>query len=377
MKKFVAVILSVILFIGSTVAVGAESDELRFGSDGKFTILQITDPQDDQYPADELLVFLRKAVETSNPDLIVITGDLVEDSRIGDIGIDGQNFKEGVEVEGDYEKTLENVKVAVDAIFSILEEYEIPYVMCQGNNDYACGIKNEDWLKIYASYPHCITVDQSDDEDEKIDMYIPVKSSTSEETAYGIFALDNGRGFKDGQAEWFNELDTGDVPTVVFEHKPVEEVGNLYEECHIWDDGATVDGTTVLRLNHDIATGKAITAKEPGQSSSQFADWKDKNVQGAFFGHIHCDGYTGVWDGITLGVTYGCEFAKMGSYGMRTVTLDEKDGSLETDIYVWEDGEFSVQQDEEYETHSGFICAVLAGIKHVFKFLYRGIRTLF
>ena len=84
-----------------------------------------------------------------------------------------------------------------------------------------------------------------------------------------------------------------------------------------------------------------------------------------------------MWDGITLGVTYGCEFAKMGSYGMRTVTLDEKDGSLETDIYVWEDGEFSVQQDEEYETHSGFICAVLAGIKHVFKFLYRGIRTLF
>lgn len=377
MKKFLAVILSAALFIASTVAVSAESNELRFNKNGKFTILQITDTQDDRYPAYELIEFLKKSIEMTNPDLIMFTGDLVEDSRIGDVGIDGENFREGVEVKDDYDKTLENVKVAVDAIFSVFEDAGIPYAVCQGNNDYACGIKNEDWLEIYASYPHCITVDQSDDEDGKIDTYIPVKSSSSDDIAYGIFALDNGKGFKEGQAEWFNKLDTGDVPTVVFEHIPVGEVGNLFEECHIWDDGATVDGTTVYRLNHDVATGKAITAVAPGKSSSQFADWKNKNVQGAFFGHYHCDGYTGDYDGITLGLTYGCEFAKMGPYGVRTVVLDENDGSLDTDLFVWEDGEFNIQETEEYETHNGIICTVISSIIHVFEFFYRGIRSLF
>lgn len=377
MKKILAILLSAVVLLVSTVAVSAHSDELRFHDNGKFTILQITDTQDDQYPAYELIEFLKKSIELTNPDLIVFTGDLVEDSRIGDIGIDDESLREGVEVKNNYEKTLENVKAAVDAVFSVFEEAGIPYAVCQGNNDYSCGIKNEDWLAIYASYPHCITVDQSDDENGKIDTFIPIKSSKSDDIAYGVFALDNGKGFKDGQAAWFNNLDTGDVPTVVFEHIPVAEVGNFFEECHIWDDGATVKDATVYRLNHDVATGKAITAMEPGQSSAQFADWKNKNVTGAFFGHYHCDGYTGEYEGITLGVTYGSEFAKMGPYGVRTVVLDENDGSLQTDIYVWDDGAFTLQETEEYETHSGIICSLISGIVHVFEFFYRGIRSLF
>ena len=89
MKKILSVLLSVWLLVSCFVfGVNAEDDALRFGEDGKFTVLQITDPQDDAYPAHGLKEFVEKAIEETNPDFIVITGDIVEDSRAGDISDD-------------------------------------------------------------------------------------------------------------------------------------------------------------------------------------------------------------------------------------------------------------------------------------------------
>ena len=157
MKKFIPVFLTLCISLSCCAwAHAEETTELRFGDDGKFTILHITDPQDDQAMAHELAGFLEKAIALAQPDLIVLTGDLVEDNRAGDVGTDDEPLKEGVLVKGSYEKTLANTKTAVANIFAILEESGIPYTVTQGNNDYNSEVTNEDWLAIYAQYPGCL-----------------------------------------------------------------------------------------------------------------------------------------------------------------------------------------------------------------------------
>ncbi len=370
MKKIISVLLCVCLVV-SCFAFGANAEDntLRFDADGKFTVLQITDPQDDHCLAHGLKVFIEKAVEATAPDFIVLTGDIVENSRAGDIS-DSEVFKEGVTVDGDYAATLENTKRAVAQIFAPLEASGVPYAVTQGNNDYSSGVTNEDWLKIYASFPNNMTVDMSDDADGKIDCYIPVLSSDSDEPAFGLWMLDNGRGFTEGQLDWFKAYDNSNVPSVVFEHVPVDDIGNLYEECNIWDEGAIIDGVKAYRLKGDIAHGHAEGIVKPGTTTEEFTAWKNKGVVGAFFGHWHTSGYTGVWDGITLGMTYGCQFSKAGPYGVRTVTLDEATGTIETEQYEYINGDFVLQADEPYAEYNNAFEKVIASVINFFKNLF-------
>lgn len=374
MKKFIALTLSVCLILGciSLSSFAHKEEQLRFGDDGKFTILQITDTQDDHCLADGLVEFIEKSIKATNPDFIVITGDLVEDSRAGDIS-DDEIFKEGVTVDGDYEATLENAEKAVKQIFAPLEKSGIPYTVTQGNNDYKSDVTNEDWLRIYAEYPGCIAFDMSDDPDGKIDFYLPVLSSSSDEPAFGLWMLDNGKGFTEGQLQWFSSYNTKGVPSVVFEHIPVDDMGNLYEECSIFDEGAIIEDGKTYRLRDDIASGYAEGIIKPGASTAEFAAWKEKNVVGAFFGHWHTSGFTGVWDGITLGMTYGCQFSKQGPYGVRTITLDEVSGTIETELYKYIDGEFSLQVDEPYAQYDSEFEEFFAGVVNFLKNIFNAL----
>ena len=375
-KRISALFLAIIIAFASFSVVCFSVDEkpeFHFGSDGKFTVLQLSDPQDDAYPAHELDAFIRKAIETVKPDFIVLSGDIVEDSRAGDIS-DDKVFQEGVLVDGNYEKTLENVKAAVENIFRPMEEAGIYYTIAQGNNDYKSGISNEDWLKIYDSYPHCITVDESDDIEGKIDSYVEIKKYGSDEVGFGIWALDNGKGFTEGQKEWFKNKDTGNVSSIVFEHVPTDDVGNLFEKCNIWDEGALSGDGGFYRLNKEIANGVNYATYDAG-TTDEFLMWKDKGVVGAFFGHIHTDGFTGIYDGITLGLTYGCQFSKAGPYGVRELILDE-DGTFETNLYVYENGEFSPQKYEDYKTYSNDFVALFAKIINIFTYIGRQLTAL-
>lgn len=115
-KKIISLILAAAMLLSVCIFASAEQNvELRFSDDGGFTILQISDPQDDQYPAYDMLRLIELSIAQTDPDLIVFTGDIVEDSRIGDSGVDGENGREGVRIEDisgnlDYEATLKNVK---------------------------------------------------------------------------------------------------------------------------------------------------------------------------------------------------------------------------------------------------------------------------
>lgn len=378
MKKFISVLLCVILILSSlsVVTFAEDTNTLRFGEDGKFTVLQITDPQDDAHIAYGLVEFIEKAIDLTQPDFIVITGDLVEDSRLGDVSSDDEILKEGVTVDGNYEKTLENVKAAVAQIFAPLEKSGIPYGVTLGNNDYKSGVTAEDWLKIFAEYPGCVTVDMSNDSEGKIDTRLTVLSSKTNKAAYYLWLLDNGRSFNAEQLDWMENSKTSSVPGVVFAHSPIDDMGNLYEKCEAWDEGAIISGTDVYRLNDAIAGGHAEDIILPGASTDAFNVWKEKNVNGAFFGHWHTSGFTGTYDGITMGLTYGCQFAKEGPYGVRTIELDETKGDFTTKLFTYENGNFSIQRNKAYTEINDDFAGFIAKIRNFMTFILNSLAYL-
>lgn len=394
MKKLLCLVLSAVMMLSVCVFASAEEADttLSFGDDGKFTVLQISDPQDDHYPAYDMVNLVKTAIEETDPDLIVYTGDIVEDSRAGDFGVDGENGREGVKVD-DYEQCLENVKSTCEAVFTPAEEAGIPFAVTQGNNDYKGGITNEDWLDIYAGYDYCITNDESPDSEGRIDYNLEIKSADGK-TVFNIWLMDTaGGGVTEEQIAWYEsesavlkEANGGQpVPSILFQHIPVVEIGNFFEECNFWDEGAVAVDGKFYRLNHDIANGYHMSAELPGQSSEQFKSWKEcGDILGAYFGHWHTEGYTGIWEGIELGMTYGAEFAKPGPYGIRFFTIDENDvENYESVLYTYEgsvknDGaRFELQVDSEYEVYDNIFEKIIAFFKNTFALLERQIISTF
>ena len=395
MKKIISIFLAIIFIFSLCVCANAESNELKFGADGKFTVLQISDPQDDHNPAYDLVNFLKLSIDETNPDLIIFTGDIVEDNRAGDLTSDAEPFKEGVKVDGDYNQCFDNISKTCEAVFGYAEQKGIPFAVSQGNNDYKGGITNEDWLKIYDTYENSLTVDESNDKDGRIDFNLEIKSSDGKETVFNIWMSDNGGGsITEEQLAWYKsesatlkEANGGEpVPSILFQHCPVDEMGNFFEECNFWDEGASIgDDGKCYRLNQDIASGYHAGAMLPGSSTEQFKAWKEcGDVLGAYFGHWHTEGYTGKWDGIELGFTYGCEFAKPGPYGVRVFTLYEDDiKNYDNVLYTYEgsvktnNARLELQVDEPYAVYNNIVEEFFAAIKNVFYLIKTEIISLF
>ena len=383
MKKLICAALAAVMATSTlALSVSAEEKQLRFADDGEFTILQIADTQDDVYPAYELKDFIERAIELSDPDLVVFTGDTVEDSRIADGCVDAQGWREGVKVRNNSTKTFENCKVACDAVFSIVNDKGIPFAVTQGNNDYKC-IENPRWLEIYSRYENCLVKDESDDKGgtddrySRIDYSLPILSSTGDDILFNLYMLDNGRGDpRPDQLGWYIETSNAiaekaghTVPAFAFEHRPVAEIGNLFTECKPWDKGAIVNGFRWYKLG-DNAYGHADEVYTPLGESEQFKLWKQQgDVIGAYFGHVHTDGYTGLYDGIELGLTYGAEFAKAGPYGVRVLTLHEGDiMNYDNDLYTYSDGTFTKQEGNDVALSLGL--RILVFFRHAFSGLF-------
>lgn len=395
MKKIIAIALAFSLLLSFGLIANADSDELKFNSDGKFTILNLSDTQDDHYPAYDMVNFVKLAIDETNPDLIVFSGDIVEDNRAGDIGSDDQLLKEGVVVDGDPGQTRENVKIACEAVFGYAEEKGIPFAIAQGNNDYKSGLSIAEWLELYATYENCLNVDESEDADGRIDYNLEIKSSDGSKTAFNVWMMDNGGGsITEEQLAWYKSESAAlkaanggePVPSFLFQHCPVDDMGNLFEECNFWDEGASIgDDGKCYRLNHNLANGYHAGVILPGATTEQFKAWKEcGDVLGAYFGHWHTEGYTGTWDGIELGFTYGAEFTKTGPYGIRVFTLYEDDiKNYDNVLYTYEgsvksgDARFELQVDEPYTEYDSAIEEFFAAVKNTITLVYREFMSLF
>ncbi len=398
MKRFISLFLTAVLVLLSCPYASAARADLSFRADGTFTILQLSDPQDDAHPAWDMLNLLKRAMETADPDLIVLSGDLVEDSRIGDAGVDAFPGQEGVNVTDltgklNYAKTRRNVEAAVKAEFDVLEGFGVPYVIALGNNDRKVGLSSADWLEIFSAYPHCIVFDESPDAQDGVDYHVTVKN-TSGQDAFNVWLMDTcAGGISDEQVDWYKQTSKEitaanggtPVPAFAFQHINVADIGNLFEPCSAADEGARKVGSGFVRLNKEIANGYNFYGYEPGRVSYEFTAWKEcGDVMAAFFGHQHVEGFSGTWDGIELGFTYGCEMAKTGPYGFRVFTLYENDiANYDNVSYTYSGyvklGTDTVKADDygPYKTPSNSFVAFLYKFVNLFRSLFSVIVSIF
>lgn len=222
--------LSVLLIAAAGIQAPAEKlsePVLRFGADGEFKILQLTDIHLIPSNTTTHLVWenIRNAVMNEKPDLIMLTGD--------------QIFAP---------PALENFRTLLDT----LDRFNVPYGVVFGNHDKEFGVSNADLLKEAVSHRLCVTTDTPGLHGEG-NCLIELKSHSTDTTASVIWCFDTGsaspfshkavNGYDydfvhSDQIEWYGKASAGitaghggrPLPSVAFMHIPFPEYSYAFRE---------------------------------------------------------------------------------------------------------------------------------------------------
>lgn len=295
-------------------------DKIRF-KDGKLKVMQISDLQDTKNTSVDTLRFVDDAIAEVKPDLIIITGD-----QLDVVGMWGKG-----------EKAEKNVAVAIRRLFSAIEKHNVPYVLTFGNHDRETGVSNEFQAKVYASLENCICFDDINDGRPDVGTFsVPVKSTDGKRIPLNFFVMDThsktkGVGFEgvnDEQLDWYRK--TGEqlkaenggevVPSMVFQHIPVSNIMELFEEVPKGTKGSECDFVKDNKrywiLDEDKLFHNYTYGETPSMTlgTKQFDAMKAQgDVFAMYFGHDHYNSFAGKVDGIDLGYCPGMGYNSYGT----------------------------------------------------------------
>ena len=329
-------IFGILVFSFSSYAY--DKTELRFNSNGKFTILMFTDIEETELPMSDSVKLWSAAVEKVKPDLIVYNGD-------------NQRMRNNAD-------TLENLKKAITEITKPATENSIPFAVVFGEKDADCEISKDKQLDIYKSISGCLAGTQSVTSSGSGAYNITIKSSKTESDAFCLWFFDacsplgdeetlfkpSAQKQAESQNQWYEakseslkeENDGKALPSIVFQHEPVPEIYGLLEKTDA-KTSDSVKGNGEKSSNNYILSENASGTlnKGPYLSSSmanRFELWKQQgDVIGAFFGHEHVNDIEGYVDGIYLAQTFKSGVRGYGEAkysGVRVISLDENDPSV-------------------------------------------------
>ena len=314
--------------------------ELKFNN-GKFRIMQIADVQDTQKTSDATVRFIREALKKAQPDLVVFTGDQVKGYGFNLMG--GDNKKKVTE--------------CINKLLTPLDETGIPFTFVFGNHDdQAFSISKKEQFKIYSSHENCVAYNADDEIDGYCNHNLEIKGEDGT-TKLNIYLVDSLTASLDGtcdhvhenQLEWYRNTrdrlkeENGDyVPSIVFQHIPVNEIYELLMEVpkgtpnsaqgyRQWEGKFfTVNPE---RVQVDDRTFIGETPSVPNKNGGQFDVMNEKgDVFLMLFGHDHNNSFIGEYKGMKLGYTQGCGFNVYGPGKKRGVRLIDFDESNPTDF---------------------------------------------
>ena len=222
---------------------------LKFNS-GKFTVLQVSDPQDLQFVRKTMVKMLDAAYDRVNPDLVVFTGDNILGNHLRDARFGSR--KVILSPDGEYEA----MKTAIHHIAEPVDRRGIPFTMIYGNHDDMNFISKEKQAEIWRGYDSFVGLDDSGDSGDVATFNLPIMSSDGKKTAFNLWFIDSARldkaeekchtGVKKQAVEWYinksnllKEQNGGKpVPSVLFQHIPFSEMTRLNSPCKKDDYGA-------------------------------------------------------------------------------------------------------------------------------------------
>lgn len=338
LKKTLVCILAALLFVSAMPVVCFAQDSgplLKFGSDGDFTILHLTDWHCD-YPLPSLhRQLVLESIAEADPDLVVLGGDLSEAAN-------------------------EDQPAAIKEICEIFVQAEIPFVITFGNHDYFHGYTIDEMFAFYKEYggEYFIGTDENPDLFGCGTCSIPVYSNDSSRVAYNIYCFDSGcevkgKGYESvhpEQIEWYqskaeelkNENGGNYVPSVVFQHIIVQEIyDKLFPEAGKYSVGVreyekvSYDLQAIPNLSN-IKDGYIFEKPCPGYYNYGQLDAMSRNgdVRAIFCGHDHYNSFTVEIDGVDIVNTPSVKphiLLRKINWGPRIITLHE-DGGYESRV---------------------------------------------
>ncbi|MBQ3499159.1 MAG: metallophosphoesterase [Clostridia bacterium] len=380
--RILSAILAVMMLVGlvpmMTISSSAAFNDtsIKFDEKGEFTLIQITDIQENTEVHETTLALIAKAMTKYHPDMVVFTGDNVES------GMDESEFKTCV---SQFMAPIINAGVRYAVTFGNHDDEDRSIVNTawdkQSQYNYYVGMSN---LAIDFDEPSLSGVGTG---------AIPIYSNDGSRVAFCVFPIDSGTydsnddydHVKDDQIAWYASesarlatLNNGNpVPTLTFQHIPVPEIyDNLLVEVPNGTAGA-IQGTGnwssryyILDPNNPTITGVMQEGPCPAAINNfQYQGWLDVgNHVGAFFGHDHTNTFVGTdANGITMGY---CKAATLEAYhaadedpALRVFTIKE-DGTYTTQSVSYT--QMQVEEGEDYE-HD-----VISGTPTVPEVLYVG-----
>lgn len=310
-----ALILLLLLVTLQQSCLLAQNDTtLRFREDGTFWIAQFTDLHlDPSSPGKaQTLTILREIITREQPDLVVLTGDVV---------------------------TRAPAAEGWRSIIRFFTEERQPYVVLLGNHD-AETIAKDSIYTLLEGTPYCLSKRGPVEISGRGNQQLRIRGSRENTTGALLYLIDSGQYYHDqslshydiihyDQIEWLRRVHTetqeeiGDdtLPALLFFHIPVPEYSAL-------SDNKEVVGEMRWHVN------------SPAINSGLFSTMLEmKGVMGAFCGHDHSNDAIGLYKGLALGYgrVSGIDAYEGLSRGGRIIVLYE--GEQRFDTYVVISGE--------------------------------------
>lgn len=344
LKKALALIMAVVTLLSfSSVSFAADDTDssIRFGDDGKLKIMHVTDTHLEFENVEASVWAIGEACDIEKPDIVIITGDNVENYNNAD-----------------------DTKKIIDALMSVFEVRNIPVAVTFGNHDSEKGaMSREDLMAYYNTFSCSVSVDDGEALSGCGTYNIPVMSSDGEKVKFNLWVFDsndydangNYACVKADQVEWYkaksDELAAANggekVYSLVFQHIIVPEVYDalkkvdsekLFSYEHIYNDGEYYmfdpEGVNYGTLNEMPCPGY--------ENYGQFEAMVEKgDVLAMFTGHDHTNAFGVKHKGIdimnSLSTRYNGD-AYSTQYGCRIIEVDENDTSVyESRVIHWYD----------------------------------------
>ncbi len=319
-----------------------EPAPLKFGTNGKFRILHITDIHDVEPVMDddenreipesrdkETINVIEKLVEKTNPDLVVFGGD---------------------NISGYWEEfTYDYVQSTIKKITAPITKRNIPLCVVFGNHDGEEGFHTEFQMMQYMEYPNCRSNLNDADVYGCGNCCVTIKSSDGQKDAFAIWLIDSNdyqRNSEGGfsydcvhtdQIAWYEkrsaelkEANGGNpLPAILFQHIPVQQENDGFAQVSADDDYTFERDGRYYKFGHEIIEGRIRETPCPpsleNNHREQFESWKKcGDIVAAFFGHDHVNDFHIRIDGIDLYQTLGAGYFTYGKeHGGRLIVLDE------------------------------------------------------
>ena len=187
MKKMIFILLFMMLLLTGCQQAAVEADEesqlsaeeaaevkealnlkheLRFGEDGKFRILVISDVQENLL-SERTIERIQTLVDRENPDLVLFGGD------------NSYNLP-----------TAERLQEYLTGMVGYIENRQIPWAHVFGNHDTEKMMTREEQEEIYESFEYCLS--KKGNVTGVGNYVLPILRSDSDSIAFNVFALDSG-----------------------------------------------------------------------------------------------------------------------------------------------------------------------------------------